>query len=115
MTTGTDERPVRGRVGRGLAIASSAFLLACGGQVPLPRLPQVEQASEVVQGERASRHRTCVGKSEGTEQLIECMRAYGYEYVARGPEYPAAECWRIRESPRPDRLPEAFCFLKQRQ
>jgi hypothetical protein len=39
------------------------------------------------------------------------MEAAGYVFIARGPDYPAAECWARRES-KNDQLIGAFCFRR---
>jgi len=98
-----------------LAVAATALLAACGSGVPVPRFPQVEQVSEAVQGDRLRHHQTCASTAKGFEPMVDCMRDAGYEFLPRGPEYPASECWRMRDaSDRQDRLPEPFCFLKRR-
>src|SRR5437660_12460333 len=65
---------------------------------PLPRLPQVEQATEAVQGggDRYRAHRACGGAGSG-DDLVACMRNAGWDFVARGPGYSEAECWQARD------------------
>lgn len=89
-------------------------LAACAGQsFPVPRLPQVEQTTEAVygRGERYRAHRTCVGSTRTVEDLIHCMHDAGWEFLARSPGYPEADCWAGRDRSEVDRiLPE--CFLR---
>jgi hypothetical protein len=73
-------------------------------RVPLPRFPQAEQASEVVRGERLAAHRVCTGTAKQAEELIQCMQGRGYTFIARGPGYPATECWEIRDAEAAERL-----------
>src|SRR6266566_4948196 len=46
---------------------------------PLPRLPQVEQATEAVQGgaERYRAHRACGGGTASVDDLVHCMQDAG--------------------------------------
>lgn len=82
-----------------------------------PRLPQLEQAHQVVSGpgDRLSAYNTCISASRTIDGLVECMRASGYDYIARSPDYPAAECWQLRDDPKygGGRMPEQFCFVHQ--
>jgi hypothetical protein len=81
-----------------------------------PRLPQLEQASEVVQGpgDRLSAHRTCSAASKTIDEMVVCMGQAGYGYIERSPGYPASECWMLRDDSRygGGRMPETFCFVK---
>jgi hypothetical protein len=93
-------------------------LASCAGEsFPVPRLPQVEQTTEAVygRGERYRAHRTCVGSTRAVEDLIRCMHDAGWEFVARRPGYPEADCWAGRDRSELDRvLPECF-FRTQEQ
>src|SRR5438045_9791108 len=66
---------------------------------PLPRLPQVEQATEAVQGggERYRAHRACGGGTASVDDLVHCMQDAGWDFVARGPGSREAECWQARD------------------
>ena len=77
---------------------------------PLPRLPQVEQATEAVQGggERYRAHRACGGS---VDHLVRCMQDAGWDFVARGPGYPEAECWQARDRGEVERIPPQ-CFVR---
>jgi len=83
-----------------------------------PRLPQLEQAQEAVSnpGDRLGAYHACTGASRTMDGLVDCMRASGYDYIARSPDYPAAECWQLRDDPKygGGRMPEEFCFLRHR-
>jgi hypothetical protein len=101
-----------------LALATTVMLLAsCSSErVPLPRLPQLEQAQEML-GDRTGRHNECRKSARRTEDLVSCMEAKGYEFIPRSLDYPAPECWRIRDDTAGERdqtLPQAFCFLRKR-
>ena len=78
-----------------------------------PRLtvPQVSNTVEMVegQGDRFAAHRACVKANPELAPLLECMQASGYTFVARAPEYPARECWQLRERGGAD-LPPAHCW-----
>src|SRR5213075_1988849 len=89
-----------------------ALALASCTTGPLPRLPQVEQATEAVQGggERYRAHRAC-GTGAGVDDLVRCMRDAGWDFVARGPGYPEAECWQARDRGEVERIP-AQCFVR---
>ena len=99
----------------GLLALLAGGALSCDRGIPLPRLPQVEQASEVVQGGRLRSHQTCSKSAAGSaDALIDCMAGFGYEFIARGSGYPAAECWDAREHRGDGRLPAQYCFLRGR-
>src|SRR2546422_9851577 len=90
-----------------------ALALASCTTGPLPRLPQVEQATEAVQGggERYRAHRACGAGAGSVDDLVRCMRDAGWDFVARGPGYPEAECWQARDRGEGDRIP-AQCFVR---
>ena len=79
---------------------------------PLPRLPQVEQATEAVQGggERYRAHRAC-GGAGSVDDLVACMRDAGWDFVARAPGYPEADCWQARDRGEVERIPPQ-CFVR---
>ena len=79
---------------------------------PLPRLPQVEQATEAVQGggERYRAHRAC-GGAGSVDDLVACMRNAGWGFVARAPGYPEADCWQARDRGEVERIPPQ-CFVR---
>ncbi len=85
----------------------------CEGRIPLPSLPQVEQASEVVQGGRLRSYQTCTRTGGSVATLLDCMAGFGYEFLARGEGYPAAECWQLRDAGG-TQLPPPHCFLRGR-
>ncbi len=80
---------------------------------PLPRLPQVEQATEAVQGggERYRAHRACGGGAGSVDDLVRCMRDAGWDFVARGPGYLEADCWQARDRGEVERIPPQ-CFVR---
>ena len=90
-----------------------ALALASCATGPLPRLPQVEQATEAVQGggERYRAHRACRGGTGSVDDLVRCMRDAGWDFAARGPGYPEAECWQARDRGEVDRVPSQ-CFVR---
>jgi hypothetical protein len=76
------------------------ILEACDtSAVPRPRFPQVEQATEAVEGggERYRAHRTCSSAAKSVDDLIGCMREAGWDFVTRGPAYPESGCWQARD------------------
>jgi len=80
---------------------------------PLPRLPQVEQATEAVQGggEGYRAHRACGGGTASVDDLVHCMQDAGWDFVARGPGYREAECWQARDRGEVERIPPQ-CFVR---
>ena len=90
-----------------------ALALASCTTGPLPRLPQVEQATEAVQsgGDRYRAHRACGGGAGSVDDLVRCMRDAGWNFVARGPGYPEAECWQARDRGEIDRI-STQCFVR---
>jgi len=89
-------------------------LASCtSGSVPLPRFPQVEQATESIEGggERYRTHRACTADARTVDQLITCMRAAGWDFVQRGPGYPEAGCWQDRDRGELNRIPPQ-CFVR---
>jgi hypothetical protein len=113
--------PLRTAISALSAAVAAGSLAACtvlgegSRRVPLPQLPQVEGASEALQGERLNYHRTCTGTSRTTDELLACMRSYGYEFIPRAAGYPAAECWSLRDGGRDAELPPPVCFRKTRE
>ena len=94
-------------------------LAACSPDtVPVPRFPQVEQATEAVQGggERYRAHRNCAPDARTVDQLITCMRAAGFEFVERRPSYPEADCWQDRDRGEVERItPQCFVGTAERR
>jgi hypothetical protein len=92
-----------------------ALFVVCGceGRIPLPSLPQVEQASEVVQGGRLRSYQICTRTETGLPRLLDCMAGFGYEFLPRGSGYPAGECWQLRDAGGSE-LPPPQCFLRTR-
>src|SRR3989442_8654215 len=80
---------------------------------PLPRLPQVEQATEAVQGggERYRAHRACGGGAGSVDDLVRCMHEAGWAFVARGPGSPQTTCWPARDRGEVARPPPP-CFFR---
>lgn len=103
---------------RALAVLAMAGVAACStvGHFGPPRLPQLEQATEVVTnpGDRLNAHNACTRASKNLDEMVDCMSRSGYAYITRSPEYASAECWRLRDDPNygGGRMPEAFCFRK---
>ena len=94
------------------ALAVSGVPFGCDRGIPFPRLPQVEQASEVMQGGRLRSHQTCAKTATTVRALVDCMAGFGYDFIARGPGYPAAVCWDTRDHPDPGQLPPPQCFIR---
>lgn len=102
------------RLGPPLTLLACALLGACADRaVPVPRLPQVEQAQETLHGggERYRAHRTCTATGRDVEGFVACMAAAGYVFVVRSPDWPGSECWQIRERADPTDLPAPQCFV----
>ncbi len=91
-----------------------ALLMASCNSVSVPRVPQVEQAQETLQsgGERYRAHRACANAVKSADGLIACMRDAGWDFVARDPGYPDADCWDARDRGDVDRV-IPICFLRK--
>ena len=87
------------------------FLTSCD-RLPTPRIPQAEQAVQAAHGggERLRAHQRCVEATNRVEDLVGCMDAEGYHFVARAAGLQASECWAVREQPVDDALPPPHCF-----
>jgi hypothetical protein len=109
MRTRSHPRPVA------LAVVLAATLLACSENLR-PRFPQVEQATEAVQGggERYRAHRACTAAASSPDTLVSCMREAGFEFIMRGPGYPEADCWQARDRGETEQI-TAQCFLRTRE
>ena len=86
--------------------------------VPRPRFPQVEQATEAMQGggERYRAHRSCSADARTVDQLITCMRAAGWNFVDRRPGYPEADCWQDRDRGELGRIaPQCFVHIAEQR
>jgi hypothetical protein len=90
-----------------------AFLLAACNTVAMPRVPQVEQATQAVEGgrDRYRAHQACTKAATTIDQLVDCMREAGWNFVARGPFYPESGCWQARDRSELDRLTD-ICFVR---
>jgi hypothetical protein len=98
---------------RPLLLLTTAALASagCAYDFPRPKLPQVEETVEMVesQGDRFAAHRSCVRAAPELGPLLECMEAAGFIFTARGPDYPHAQCWQLRDQANAD-LPPAYCW-----
>lgn len=95
------------------AVVLVLMLGACDtAAVPRPRFPQVEQATEAVEGggERYRVHRTCSSAAKSVDELVGCMRDAGWGFVTRGPGYPEVGCWQARDRGEVDHL-LPICFV----
>ena len=92
-----------------------ALAVAGCGYVPPLQLPQVQQAKQSVQGggQRYEDYGACQKAATTVGELVSCMDRAGYDYISRSAEAQATECWRLRDLPSTDRLPEALCFIKR--
>lgn len=93
----------------------AVFGAACSSDFPRLRIYQVEEAVDIVEGQAGERfrdHRDCVRERPELAALLACMDGKAYRFVARGPEYPAAECWQLRDRGGAD-LPPAYCFERK--
>ena len=88
------------------------LLAGCDG-VPWLRIPQVEQATEATHdaGERYRTQLACSDGAKSVDDLIGCMHAKGWDFVARGPGYPESDCWQARDRGELDRL-APLCFVR---
>jgi hypothetical protein len=88
------------------------LLQGCDG-LPWLRVPQVEQANEAVHdaGERYRTHLACSDGVKSVDDLIGCMHAKGWDFVARAPGYAESDCWVARDHGDLDRLPP-LCFVR---
>jgi hypothetical protein len=100
-----------------VSVAMAALAVVAGGcrldDVPRPRFPQVEQASEAMQngGERYRQHQQCMQASKSADELVGCMKAARWLFVAHGAVFPEPECWEARERHEMDRLGQQ-CFVR---
>ena len=102
------------RMQRRVSTVLGALVLAsCGTGLHWPRLPQIEQATEATHGggERYRVHRTCSSTAQSVDALIACMRAADWDFLARGPGHPEAECWEARDRGELDHIPP-LCFSR---
>jgi hypothetical protein len=90
-----------------------ALLLAACDTIPIPRVPQVEQATQAVEGggERYRAHQACAKAAATIDGLLECMRDAGWDFVTRGPAYPEAGCWQARDGGELGRVTD-LCFVR---
>jgi hypothetical protein len=88
------------------------LLAGCNG-VPWLRVPQVEQATEATHdaGERYRTHLACSDGVKSVDDLIGCMHAKGWDFMARGPGYPESDCWQARDRGELERL-APLCFVR---
>jgi hypothetical protein len=97
-----------------IAVVVLTLLVSCtGGSVPVPRFPQVEQATEAMHGggERYRDHRTCMQASTSALELVQCMYAAHWHFVPHGSVFPEPECWQAREREQLEHL-APHCFIR---
>jgi hypothetical protein len=90
-------------------------LVGCESGLPRLSIPQLEQAQQSVKGggQRYEDYGACRKGASDVPALVSCMQDAGYDFVPRSAEVQATECWRLRDAPELDRLPEAWCFIKR--
>jgi hypothetical protein len=99
---------------RPTGVVLTAFLASCRADtVPRLRFPQVEQATEAVQGggERYRDHRTCTQSSTSVQDLVDCMDRAHWHFVPQGAVFPEPECWEARKSGELERV-SPHCFVR---
>jgi hypothetical protein len=96
------------------AAVIGALLASCSSEhVPRLRFPQVEQATEAAHGggERYRDHRTCMASAKSADDLVQCMGAAHWSFLAHGTVFPEQECWEAREHEELERL-GPHCFVR---
>jgi hypothetical protein len=85
---------------RSRTLLAVVVVAAACASVPRPRFPQVEQAVQATHGggERYRSHERCAEVARTVEDLVACMKQEGYDFIVRGTDYPAPECWSARDS-----------------
>jgi hypothetical protein len=108
-----DGNPLPASRGARVVSALALVLVSCAGQLPRPRLPQVEQATEAAHGglERYQAHGACVAAAKSVDDLVRCMRDAGWDFIPAGAVFPEVECWQARDRGEIDRLPP-HCFVR---
>ena len=103
---------------RRLVVLAVALAGCESQQLPRVTIPQLEQARESVRGgigKRYEDHSACRKTAVDARTMITCMQDRGYSYLPRSAETQATECWRLRDAPEVDPLPEALCFVHASQ
>jgi hypothetical protein len=101
------------RIMRSLPVLALVLAFASCTTGAVPRLPQVEQATEAFEsgGERYRAHRACAATGRSVDDLTRCMQEAGWDFLARGPGYPEADCWQARDHGEVGGIP-AQCFVR---
>lgn len=95
-----------------LGVVLAVLLVACGGNVPVPSVPQLREVGEIGEygTERLRATDACRRKSATVDAYVACMEQAGWAFIDRGGTYPAPECWSRRGAGDPGDLPPAMCF-----
>jgi hypothetical protein len=93
------------RLATGLLVAS---LLVSAGCEAFPQLQSLERTTSEPRRKKVREHAACLGESKTQSELVACMDARGYRFIAPAADQRAQSCLAMRGHE--DELPEAFCF-----
>ena len=93
------------RLATGFLVAS---LLVSAGCEAFPQFRSLERTASEPRRKKVREHAACLGESKTQSELVACMDARGYRFIAPGGDQRAESCFAMRGHE--DELPEAFCF-----
>jgi hypothetical protein len=85
-----------------------AFLLVFAGCEAFPQLQSLERTASEPRRKKVREHAACLGESKTQSELVACMEARGYQFIAAAGDERAQSCFAMRGHE--DEFPEAFCF-----
>ena len=83
-------------------------LLVAAGCEAFPQLQSLQRTASEPRRKKVREHQACLGESRSQTDLVACMKARGYRFIAPASDPRAQTCHSMLGTE--DEFPEAYCF-----